>query len=198
MRAFYEDLWARLPERPGRGGQVEFERRAGFLGAHLRPGLRVLDLGCGDGWAAEEAPGDVAWTGAEIAEAALARAHIRSHPPGASWVRVEEDAALPFPDAAFDLVWCSETLEHVADTARFLAQARRVLRPGGELLVTVPNHSGLRRARALVAFERAFPPLGDHLRFYTARSLRDALEDAGFARLDVRRSGPLLLATAWR
>jgi len=194
VRAFYEDLWTRLPDELGRD---ELQRRARFLRNHLEPGDRVLDLGCGDGAWAAEAPPAGQWTGADIAEAALERAR-RVHPEG-QWVRIAEEAPLPFATGSFDVVWCSETLEHVGDTARFLAEARRVLHPDGVLLVTVPDHPRLRRAlRALVAFERAFPPLGDHLRFYTIPALRDALADADLARVEIERSGPLLLASARR
>lgn len=194
MRAFYEDLWRRLPAELA---PPEFERRARFLRAHLEPGDRVLDLGCGDGVWAGQAGVAASWVGADIAEAALARARARR--PDLPWVRVAEDAELPFGSGSFDVVWCTETLEHVGDTARFLAQARRVLAPGGTLLVTVPDHPRLRTAlRTLLAFERTFSPLGDHLRFYTAASLRDALEDAGLAGVEVERGGPLLLAVAQR
>jgi SAM-dependent methyltransferase len=187
MRAFYEDLWSRLPddlEPP------ELERRRAHLAAHVRRRDRVLDLGTGDGaFLGEiEALGAEA-VGADVAEAALERARRRA--PRAELRRVEPDGPLPFADRAFDVVWCSETLEHVPATAAFLAEARRVLRPGGRFAVTVPF---VPRLRAVLAFERHFPPLGDHVRFYTRRSLADALDDAGFEDVEVRRSGPLLLA----
>ena len=96
-------------------------------------------------------------------------------------------------DATFDLVLISEVLEHVPDTAHLLLEVRRVLRPGGRLLVTVPDHRRLRTAViALTRFEAHFDPLGQHVRFYTRRSLATTLEHAGFE--DVRvRSG----LTAW-
>jgi 2-polyprenyl-3-methyl-5-hydroxy-6-metoxy-1,4-benzoquinol methylase len=84
-------------------------------------------------------------------------------------------------------------LEHVADTAHFLLEVRRVLRPGGRLLVTTPAHGRLKRtAIALARFESHFDPLGQHLRFYTRRSLAATLEHAGFEDVRVRRG-----LTAW-
>jgi SAM-dependent methyltransferase len=102
---------------------------------------------------------------------------------------VADDGSLPLEHASVDLVWCSEVLEHVADTAYLLLEVRRVLRPGGRLLVTVPR-SG--RLTALIRFQAHFDPLGQHLRFYTRRSLAATLEHSGFEDVRVRRG-----LTAW-
>jgi SAM-dependent methyltransferase len=86
-------------------------------------------------------------------------------------------------------------LEHVADTANLLLEVRRVLRPGGRLLVTVPYHGRLQAALiSLTRFEAHFDPLGQHLRFYTRRSLAATLRHAGFDEVRVRRRIGL---TAW-
>jgi ubiquinone/menaquinone biosynthesis C-methylase UbiE len=87
-------------------------------------------------------------------------------------------------------------LEHVADTAHVLLEVRRVLRPGGRLLVTVPFHGRVKAALiGLLRFDAHFDPLGQHLRFYTRGSLTAVL-DASFE--DVRVTawgGPPLLRT---
>ena len=61
-------------------------------------------------------------------------------PPGTLWrgVRCEDVQALTFADASFDLVTHSEVFEHVPDDARGFAELRRVLKPGGKMLFTVP------------------------------------------------------------
>jgi len=191
MRRLYEDLWARLPDELE---SPELARRRAFLAEHVRAGDRVLDLGCGDGaFLVELSRLGASPVGVDIADAALARAAARC--PGAELHRGGDDAGIPLPSGSVDVVWCSETLEHVGDTAGFLAEARRVLRPGGRLAVTVPR---ARRLALALAPERELPPLGDHLRVYTRRALADVLDDAGFAEVTVRRSGPLLLAGARR
>jgi 2-polyprenyl-6-hydroxyphenyl methylase/3-demethylubiquinone-9 3-methyltransferase len=76
-------------------------------------------------------------------------------------------------------------LEHVADAGALLGEVRRVLRPGGRLLATVPYHGRLQAAAiALTRFDAHFDPLGQHLRFFTRRSLAATLTVAG---LDPRR-----------
>jgi len=77
-----------------------------------------------------------------------------------------------------------------------LAEVRRVLRWGGRLLVTTPYHGrvGLAVLALRGGIEEHFDPRADHLRFFTARTLRDVLEAAGFAEVDIRACGgaPLL------
>ena len=199
LKSFYEELWERLPvglEAP------DFALRRDFLlGANIRPGERALDLGCGAGDFTEVlASAGADAVGADVAEAALARA--RAAHPGLAFELVGLDTPLPFADCAFDLVWASEVIEHVADTARWLSEVRRVLVPRGRLLLTTPAHG--RVAILLRGVERYSEPFGDHLHLYTRRSLRCLLSDFDFAEVDVRCRGGvpplrrLLLASAVR
>jgi SAM-dependent methyltransferase len=191
VRDFYESFWADAPEDPE---PWAWERRRALLLGEVRAGERVLDLGCGAGRfvrALREAGADA--VGVEIAEAALERA--RRNVPGAELRLLEPDGSLPLDHRSVDLVWCSEVLEHVADVAGLLVEVRRVLHPGGRLLVTVPFHGRVQGALiALTRFESHFDPLGQHLRFFTRRSLATTLDFAGFEAILVRPwGGPPLL-----
>jgi len=88
-------------------------------------------------------------------------------------------------------VWAGEVLEHVADVVGLLAEVRRVLRWGGRLLATTPYHGRVSVATLGLAgrFDEHADPRGDHLRFFTARSLRAVLLEAGFVEGDVRAVG---------
>ena len=191
MRGIYEDFWADAPADPE---PWEFARRRELLLAEARPGERVLDLGCGAGRfvaALRDAGADP--VGVELAEAALERA--RRVTPGADLRRVAPDGSLPLGHGEIDLVWCSEVLEHVPDTVGFLTEVRRVLRPGGRLLLTVPQHSRVKRTMiALANYDVHYDPLGEHVRFYTRRSLKRALEATGFTAVSLSTlGGPPLL-----
>lgn len=94
----------------------------------LPASARVLDAGCGEGVIVEEYAGRMAITGVD---ANYQSAHVKQGSLG----------ALPFPDGSFDNVLCLDVLEHLSfeEQPRALAELHRVLKPGGELFVSVPN-----------------------------------------------------------
>lgn len=141
----------------------------------LPEAARALDLGCGDGRLGKELrAGEV--VGADVSAHALRRA--------GGGVKLDPDEPLPFEDNSFDLVLCAETLEHVRDVQLLLSEVRRVLKPGGRLALTTPANAPLIRP------EHPFSP---HIRFFTGRSLRAALDATGFdVESLVKRSGTLL------
>ena len=193
VKSFYEDVWAELPEDPE---PWAWERRRALLLAEAAPGERVLDLGCGAGrFVAALRDHGADPVGVELADAALERA--RRNVPGADLRALGADGEIPLEDSSVDLVWCSEVLEHVPDTAGLLSEARRVLRTGGRLLVTTPSHDLPRRVLiALLRFEPHFDPLGQHVRFYSRRSLTRVLETFAFEDVHVSGRREMLVARA--
>ncbi len=188
MQGYYEELWERLPEDLV---PPEFELRKRFLLSGIRRGERVLDLGCGAGdFTAVIAQSGSRAVGADVAQAALRRA--RSRYPGLDLRQVPIDGPLPFEDNSFEVVWASEVIEHVGDTARWLSEVRRVLAPSGRLLLSTPSHGRL--AILVHGIERFSEPLGDHLHLYTRRSLAQVLFEFGFREIEISAAGgpPLL------
>lgn len=198
MQEYYDELWESLPEDLT---PPDYAVRRQFALANVARGERVLDLGCGVGdLAADMAGAGARVTAADVAQAALDRARRRH--PELDLRLIALDGPLPFADGEFDAVWSSEVIEHVADTARWLSEVRRVLAPAGRVLLTTPSHGRLRLLAG--GIERYSQPLGDHLHLYTARSLGELLRDFGFGEIEVRSAaGPplarrLLLARAVR
>lgn len=188
MRQFYEDFWADAPDDDE---PYAWEQRRAILEGEVRAGDRVLDYGCGTGRFLALLD-DAA--GVEIADGAVERARAS----GADVRLLEDDGTIPFGHGEFDLVWCSEVLEHIPDVGLALGELRRVLKPGGRLVVTVPYHGRMQAAWiALTRFESHFDVLGQHVRFFTRRSLVEALSSAGF-RASIRREGAMLVGRAER
>ena len=99
------------------------------------PGRRVLDLGCRYGALTRAyAPGNDV-VGVDVDREALAEAATLGIET--RWADVDEP--LPFDDASFDVVVAGELLEHVRDPERLVGEVRRVLRPGGRFVASVPN-----------------------------------------------------------
>ncbi|TYP90682.1 class I SAM-dependent methyltransferase [Blastococcus xanthinilyticus] len=158
----------------------------------LRPGMTVLDLGCGEGrhafealrrgahvvavdWGRSEVETTKRWLGA-IAEAG--EAGRTDDGTAARYEVVRGDLLhLPFPDASVDRVIASEVLEHVPDDATAMAEIFRVLKPGGRAAVTVPRYGPERICWALSDDYHANE--GGHIRIYRGGELRSRLATAG-------------------
>ncbi len=160
----------------------------------LKPGMRVLDVGCGGGRHIRRTrlmPGIDAigldLGEKEVRETARMLRELDEHPiewggtvPGAGQWQVLRGSIydLPFKDGAFDCVIISEVLEHLHQDDRALAEVHRVLKPGGVLAASVPREGPEAVCWALSKRYRNTP--GGHIRIYRRRKLRKKLAHAGY------------------
>lgn len=181
-------------------GRAKIDRIVDDLFASLPAGAKVLDVGCGTGEHLKRAQKhQLIASGVEPAPAMIAAA--RANVLGAD---LKEGIAteLPFEDGTFDAVLMIEVLRYLDhdDIRKALAEARRVLRPGGKLLVTLVNRwaldgfylrQWLRQRRK----GREYDTVNPFCEFYTPSEAEAELERAGFAnaRTEGRLFGPIRL-----
>jgi ubiquinone/menaquinone biosynthesis C-methylase UbiE len=121
-----------------RGELIYAEHVARYrLAAQFASGRRVLDAGCGEGYgtALLASSGPASVVGVDVDEATIEHARERY----GQEFHVGDLAELPFDDASFDVVVCFETIEHITEAGRALAEFRRVLAEEGLLLISTPN-----------------------------------------------------------
>ena len=160
---WYADLgerWYRATDTPIALLRAESRHRNPWIASVIGEApLRVLDLGCGAGFLANDLAGrGHRVTGLDTTPENLevARAHGR-----ATYV-VGDARRVPFPDASFDVVCAMDLLEHVDDPDAVIAEAARVLVPGGRLFFHTFNRTW--RARAIVIWG---------VRWFVANALHD-------------------------
>jgi SAM-dependent methyltransferase len=133
---------------------------------------KVLDVGCGSGAMLVHLSRFGRPHGVDVSSEAVSRCQER----GLDAVVHEGGPPLPFAAESFDLITALDVIEHVDDDGELLQELRRLVRPGGRLLVTVP------------AFRFLWGPhdeINGHRRRYTARELRQRLVEAGWSPLRV-------------
>lgn len=126
-------------------------------------GARVLDLGCAFGFGTRLPAKRFKTYGHDLSAPYIERA--RRSLPGVTFTVGPADA-VPYPDAFFDAVLLLDVLEHVPDDTAVLREIARVLRPGGMLILSVPNQGILARFDSLNVYQhivgdRTPPPTDD-------------------------------------
>lgn len=147
----------------------------------------LLDLGCGEGRHAQAA----AWhqpaptvIAVDINERDVSTARARHHewlPPDTHqrcFYSVADGFQLPFADHCFDVIICSEVLEHIDHYEDILAEIRRVLKPGGKLAVSVPRSWPERICWRLSSNYHQVE--GGHVRIFNAAQLRQTIQHQAF------------------
>jgi SAM-dependent methyltransferase len=169
-------------ERRDEGDFVFVPERIPLFAAAIGRGRRVLDLGCRSGALTRHFLDGNEVVGLDVDAAALERAAALGIEP----VQANVEDPLPFADASFDAVVAGELLEHLQFPDALVAEIRRVLRPGGVLVGSVPNAF---RVQSRLRFLLGRPPEDDptHLRMFSPGALRALL--VGFEKVELRFAG---------
>ena len=153
----------------------------------ISPGYKILDIGCGPGrhTCAASRLKDVVVIGSDVSfdEAVEARNRLNEQEKlglngGGIWATLASDiTGLPFPDGFFHMVICAEVLEHIPNQEKAVNEVIRVLKPGGDLVVSVPRYLPERICWALSESYHQVP--NGHIRIYKKKELITLLEGSG-------------------
>lgn len=167
-----------------RAGKLRWARRVKMIGAHLKSGMTILELGCGAGYFTKE----LARSGAEIVaidvSADLLEIAKANCPASNVRFEIQDACALTYSNATFDSVVGSSILHHL-EVGPALREIRRVLKPGGTIYFTEPNMLNPQIAiqKNVPWIKRWLGDTPDETAFFR-RPLRQLLERTGYR--DVR------------
>jgi SAM-dependent methyltransferase len=184
IKSYYEEYWT--------GGKTMFSGSNQGYAANFRkwmaaelsdlPGSApILEVGCGDG----SFTSDLARYSSSVTAIDISAFQIEENArnlPGIRFLQHDVAELFPFANESFEVIWCSEVLEHLFDPVFAIQEMHRILRPGGRLLITVPFHGRFKNVLiALFKWEEHFAPTNPHIRFYTKETLEKMARDAGFS-----------------
>lgn len=192
QKDYYDNYWTT--------GQAQYSGDKQGYAANLRNWMHhelqdiahdaaILEVGCGDGsFTRCLASYSSQVTAVDISASQIER-NAHAHPE-ITFIQHDVAQPLPFENGAFDVIWCSEVLEHLFDPAFALREAQRVLAHRGRLLATVPYHGVFKDVLiALFKWDQHFSPTGPHVRFFTRRTLSELAASAGFVEIETTTCG---------
>lgn len=153
----------------------------------LAPGARLLDVGCGTGWALEHATragGVGLGVGIDLSAGMIQEAHrARGHLPAVNYLRADAES-LPFADATFDAAMCTFSFHHYSSPVPAMRGIRRLLKPGGAFFVLDNNRASFLGLYALWdLYFRVTEP--GHVRYLTSPELIALFDEAGYRDVDL-------------
>lgn len=195
---YYDEVFRR-----GRGLQSKWHHlKFARVRAELPPSGRLLDVACGPGTFLGTLPAGLTCLGLDIAKAQIDYAQGHYAGAGRSF-SLMAPGELPVAAESIDVVTIVELIEHIsmAEATRLLTECRRVLRPGGKLVLTTPNYACLWPLLEYLTNRVGKVTYEDqHITKYRAQSLRALLRDSGFGTANVETclfSAPFFAAFSW-
>lgn len=180
----HDDGWARKRANVSMKALKEF----------LEPvNQRVLVLGCGMGYECEE------WkkrgnyvVGCDINKKYLEHAKLKGYADKSFFCDLM--VGIKQKDEMFDIVYCSETFEHLFKAQPFISECKRVLKKGGYLILTTDNPCNIKNIMKMLLQKSGYFHTEGHLQYYSPRDMKKLIRDNNFEVLKIRSLGRFHLA----
>ena len=190
IQSIYENRWQNCHSLQKASCQPKFIGEIRDEVANLlKPGIKLLDIGCGDGSITNFARKQFAEIyGCDISLTALS--HAAGTGLNTLCADLNADIPLPYQNEVFSAITCLDVLEHVIDPLHLLKDIHRVLCPQGQLLLSTPNIRYFRNLGQLI-FKGTFPHTtdenfvwgGGHIHYFTTNDLESLIRNAGFKKI---------------
>jgi SAM-dependent methyltransferase len=192
FKNYYDEYWSGGKDTfsgSNQGYAANFRRWMASELSGLAPDAPIIEVGCGDGSFTR----NLATFSSSVTAIDISEVQIEENAASMPEIRfLQHDVAEPFPfaDESFEVVWCSEVMEHLFNPLFAMQEMHRILNPGGKLLVTVPYHGVLKNMLiTLFRWDEHFSPSNPHIRFYTKNTLEGMAREAGFGSVHTRTCG---------
>jgi 2-polyprenyl-6-hydroxyphenyl methylase/3-demethylubiquinone-9 3-methyltransferase len=162
--------------------------------ADIKPGVRVLDVGCGNGFVCSRfLDFGCSAVGIDLSIEGIERAR-QAYPQGRfELVAADSEVLEKLGEAPFDLVVSTEVVEHLYAPREWAAGCFNALKPGGRLLCSTPYHGYLKNLALSLSghWDTHANPLwdGGHIKLWSRRTLAALLDEAGFVNIEIRGAG---------
>lgn len=147
----------------------------------LKDGQEVLDFGCGTGKITREIEKDFPkckFSGVDVSNIAINIAKKRF--PNHKFFTIEDGYRLPFKNDTFDFIIALDVVEHVYNTEKTFSELTRVLKHRGKILISTPYYGFIKNLLIITfGFDQVFNPMGQHIRFFSNKSLFSIVKSHG-------------------
>ena len=142
----------------------------------------ILDIGCGTGKVLGEIVRlnpQAKIIGVDVSKYAIRIASKKL--PNSKFHHIKDGKKLPINDNSIDFIVCLDVIEHIYDIQNIYREFKRILRPGGKILITTPYYGVIKNIIiVLTCFDRVFNPFEGHIRFFTKKTLLKAVKQINF------------------
>lgn len=147
----------------------------------------ILDIGCGTGEVLSEIVRlnpQAKIIGTDISKYAILIASKKL--PNSKFYLIKNGEKLPINDNSIDFIVCLDVIEHIYDIQNIYREFKRILKPGGKILITTPYYGLIKNIIiVLTCFDRVFNPFEGHIRFFSKKTLLKAFKQINFGVIEI-------------